>query len=250
MDPNDLEWKPGSVRKDGSKAMLMAYMNARAIMDRLDEAVGPDNWWDSYEAGPSGGVVCHLTIRTEHGPVTKTDGAENTDFEPVKGGISNALKRAASRWGIGRYLYWLDTGWSQVLTGYPEWGTPYVNITKDKKRIGYCLTPVLPEWAVPGGSGRPGKRAAPAKRKKAAPKQDAGVSKAAKLARDQTAAIWRLLRSHGVVKKADANAMITKASDGVLSIAAVDHEPGEVLAVLNTHFDQQASTEGPEQINM
>ena len=44
----------------------------------------------------------------------KTDGAENTDYEPVKGGLSDAMKRAASQWGIGRYLYKLGTPWVDV----------------------------------------------------------------------------------------------------------------------------------------
>lgn len=50
----------------------------------------------------------------------QTDGAENTDIEPVKGGLSDAYKRAAVKWGIGRYLYDMEAAWVDVDPGYPK----------------------------------------------------------------------------------------------------------------------------------
>ena len=60
-------------------------------------------------------MICKLSIRfyfkTEEVSkwnvswVTKTDGADDTTIEGAKGGISDALKRAAVQFGIGRYLY-------------------------------------------------------------------------------------------------------------------------------------------------
>jgi len=41
-------------------------------------------------------------------------GAENSDIEPVKGGLSDSFKRAAVQWGIGRYLYSLGAVWVDV----------------------------------------------------------------------------------------------------------------------------------------
>ena len=41
----------------------------------------------------------------------KADGAGQTDMEAEKGALSDALKRAAVRWGIGRYLYDLKAPW-------------------------------------------------------------------------------------------------------------------------------------------
>jgi hypothetical protein len=43
--------------------------------------------------------------------VRKSDGAGETQVEGEKGAISDALKRAAVKWGIGRYLYDLDSPW-------------------------------------------------------------------------------------------------------------------------------------------
>ena len=44
FDPFDLEWRPGATTKDGKKAMALAYVTNRAIMQRLDDACGPANW--------------------------------------------------------------------------------------------------------------------------------------------------------------------------------------------------------------
>ncbi|MEM8556947.1 MAG: Rad52/Rad22 family DNA repair protein [Bacteroidota bacterium] len=111
-----IEWKPGTTTRDGKKALAMAYLTSRAIMDRLDEVCGPANWRNEFAPGPGGGIVCGLSIIVarddRHGEwITKWDGAENTDVESVKGGLSNATKRAAVQWGIGRYLYGLPTMW-------------------------------------------------------------------------------------------------------------------------------------------
>jgi hypothetical protein len=108
---SDIEWKPGSVTKDKKKGLAMAYVTNRAIMDRLDSVCGPGGWRNEYTAGPAGGVLCGLSIRIGSEWVTKWDGAENTDFESVKGGLSNAMKRAAVQWGIGRYLYDMPSQW-------------------------------------------------------------------------------------------------------------------------------------------
>ena len=64
--------------------------------------------------------------------VTKSDSADYTDIEEIKGGASSALKRAAAVWGIGRYLYYLPRVWVPI------------NEFKQLKEI-----PELPNWALP-----------------------------------------------------------------------------------------------------
>jgi hypothetical protein len=110
----DVEWKPITISKKTNKGLAAAYITNRAIMDRLDEVVGPENWRNEFTTGPGGGVLCGLSIRVGQEWVTKWDGAENTDIEPVKGGLSNAMRRAAVQWGIGRYLYDLPQQWAPV----------------------------------------------------------------------------------------------------------------------------------------
>jgi len=105
----------------------LAYLDARTVMDRLDQVVGPENWSDKYEETPSGRILCTLAIAVDiNGQrvvISKTDGAGDTSIEGEKGGISDAFKRAAARFGIGRYLYRL-AGPSGVTGRLPDWAMP------------------------------------------------------------------------------------------------------------------------------
>ncbi|WP_243664619.1 Rad52/Rad22 family DNA repair protein [Rhodothermus marinus] len=74
----------------------------------------PENWRNEFRPGPGGGVLCGISIRIGDEWITKWDGAENTDIEPVKGGLSSAMRRAAVQWGIGRYLYRLPNQWVRI----------------------------------------------------------------------------------------------------------------------------------------
>jgi hypothetical protein len=109
--PRDaVSWRAQSVTKDGSKAMALAYIDARDVMERLDAVCGPGNWQDRYEFSGSR-TICYLSIKIDGEWVTKADGAGDTAVEAEKGAISDAFKRAAVKWGIGRYLYALDAPW-------------------------------------------------------------------------------------------------------------------------------------------
>lgn len=100
------------MRKPGGGGKMLDYVTARHIMNRIDAVVGPNRWWDEYEVvpGPIPGVICKLTIEFEPGePVTKC-GFGSFEAMPdndnaFKSGESNALRRAAVKFGIGRNLY-------------------------------------------------------------------------------------------------------------------------------------------------
>ena len=111
---SSIKWKPIAVSRKTSKALAAGYVDNRAIMRRLDEVCGKAGWKNQYQAGPNGGIICGISIRCEDGWVTKWDGADNTDIEPVKGGLSDSMRRAAVQWGIGRYLYDLPQQWVEV----------------------------------------------------------------------------------------------------------------------------------------
>lgn len=155
--PGDLEWRvqQGGLSNGKPWALIVCYINNRAIMDRLDETVGPENWANKFVPGPSGGVLCGIGIRLAEGEwIWKYDGAENTDLEPVKGGLSGSMKRAAVHWGIGRYLYGLEATFANIHDGGQLRGS-----FKDKEksqrsgrneyfRFKYD-PPALPDWALP-----------------------------------------------------------------------------------------------------
>lgn len=97
---NELEFRIGSMNSDKTMALALPYVQARAIQNRLDEVVGFNNWQVSYRE-INGGFICSLSLCIDGIWITKEDGAGMTDFESIKGGISNAFKRvAASGFGI------------------------------------------------------------------------------------------------------------------------------------------------------
>lgn len=90
------------------------YINARTVMDRLDSVVGPFNWQNHYSSGAGTSIVCNIAIRLDDEWIAKADGAGPSDMEADKGALSDAFKRAAVRWGIGRYLYDIHAPWLEL----------------------------------------------------------------------------------------------------------------------------------------
>ncbi len=155
--PSDIEWRIGQSGKkgDGSVwAKAFAYITNRAIMQRLDDVVGAGNWRNEYRDWLGGNILCGIAIKVDGEWVTKWDGSEPPETEPVKGGLSAAMKRAAVQWGIGRYLYDLPEGWCKVV----EKGVRGANYASGKTKQGerydfYWLPPDLPQWAMPSETG-------------------------------------------------------------------------------------------------
>lgn len=133
FDPRFVKCRVGATSKDKKKGIALFYLDSREVQKRLDEVCGMDGWsckMTPYEKG----VICELSIRMPDGTwITKSDGGEYTEkVTPIKGGCSDALKRAAVLFGVGRYLYYIPNQW------YPL--NEYKQFTNN---------PVLPEWALP-----------------------------------------------------------------------------------------------------
>ena len=98
---NKLRWRKGG----GSKELV--YITARDVMDRLDEVFGVEGWQTEFDfIGDR--MICKLSVFFDYLDgiwITKSDGADDSNIEGAKGGISDSLKRAAVQFGIGRYLY-------------------------------------------------------------------------------------------------------------------------------------------------
>lgn len=149
----DIEWRvqQAGVKNGRPWAMVLAYVTNRAIQHRLDEVCGPMGWRNEYRE-ENGGVMCGISIwcsdRKEW--VTKWDGAEKTDVESFKGGLSASMKRAAVQWGIGRYLYKLESGFAQCFTDKQGKNRGQA-IDKQTRQKTYFTwnAPILPAWALP-----------------------------------------------------------------------------------------------------
>lgn len=155
FDPKDIEWRAqtSGISRDGRAwVRVLAYIDNRAVMKRLDDVCGPSNWRDEYDTSPVGGVLCGISIRVNGEWITKWDGAETTDIEPIKGALSGSEKRTAVKWGIGRYLYELESKLVYVNESRGDnWIRVYENNkTKQGKQVtGYWSPPNLPGWALP-----------------------------------------------------------------------------------------------------
>ena len=103
-----IHWRAQQIRN--KRALALAYIDARDVMNRLDECIGPENWQDAYHQA-DGRTFCRISIRIGDEWVSKSDGAGDTQVEGEKGAISDAFKRAAVKWGIGRYLYAMPAPW-------------------------------------------------------------------------------------------------------------------------------------------
>lgn len=162
----DIEWRISRAGKKNGKvwAKVLAYATNRAIMDRLDDVFGPEHWQNTFHDYGSR-LACGIGIRIEGSDydwVWKWDGAGALEArgglsvaDAGKGDFSNAMKRAAVQWGIGRYLYNLDEGWADVG---PD-GAHYGRLPKDKGGDSFRWDPPkLPAWALPT-NGKPDAKA-------------------------------------------------------------------------------------------
>lgn len=119
--PQDaISWRAQSVTKTGDKAMALAYIDARDVMDRLDQVCGAADWQCDYPHAAAK-TVCRIGIKVDGEWIWKSNGAGDSDIEAEKGALSDAFKRAAVLWGIGRYLYDIPTPWVPCEAYESEW---------------------------------------------------------------------------------------------------------------------------------
>jgi len=130
-----IHWRIGARTRDKTKGIALAYIDARDVMHRLDTVAGPLKWQCRYSHVTAKGVICEIGIHVDGEWIWRANGAGDTDVEAEKGAMSDAFKRAAVMWGIGRYLYMLPNTW--------------VALENEGKKL--SGTPNLPAWATPEG---------------------------------------------------------------------------------------------------
>lgn len=134
LPPSRVSWRIGQKSKDKTSAKLLAYIDARDVMEVLDRAVGFENWQCRYPLSDAGLLICEIGIRINGEWHWRANGAGDTQVEAEKGKCSDAFKRAAVLWGIGRYLYGLPSPRVPI----DQWGK-------------WDKDPPLPDWATPRG---------------------------------------------------------------------------------------------------
>lgn len=133
----DVYWRVE--RAFGRKAMVLCYLDARSLQNRLDDVLGAESWTCTYRETSNGKNICALSIKINGEWVAKEDGAGDTQFEAAKGGISGALKRAGVAWGIGRHLYELGDTWVELQEERLRVEDRYKITHKDKETRKYLF---------------------------------------------------------------------------------------------------------------
>ena len=126
----------GATTKDKTSGIALAYIDARDVMKRLDEVMQFD-WQCRYPLADNGLLICEIGLKIKDEWLWRANGAGDTQVEAEKGKASDAFKRAAVMWGIGRYLYSIPNSW--------------VSITPAGRSYKLAARPQLPEWATPEG---------------------------------------------------------------------------------------------------
>jgi hypothetical protein len=147
FDLSEIKWRVTHTNKDGSRGAVIAFADPRAYTDRLNQLFTPTGWTRSYEVSTvssvtrikkdkliqTGKVLVTCTLTINGLGCHAGSGEEWADEEnAMTASEAQAFKRAASCFGLGRYLYNLSEVW--------------VPLNEHRQPIEY---PRLPEWALP-----------------------------------------------------------------------------------------------------
>ncbi len=132
------QWRVQAFSKNYPSAQCVAYIDSRDVMNLLDEVVGCEKWQSDFKE-VKGNVYAGIGIKVnENEWVWKWDCGSESNIEKEKGEASDSFKRAAVKWGIGRFLYDLEIKVVNANEKKTQTNSPYV-IDEQRKRV-YNLT--------------------------------------------------------------------------------------------------------------
>lgn len=146
MNLNDLKqvipykFRIQSYSKNKPSAQCVAYIDARDVMDLLDQVCGVENWQCSYKEIKNN-IYCEISIFINGQWVSKMDCGTESKTEAEKGEASDSFKRAAVKWGIGRFLYEIPMQF--VKTDAVKEGYNYPNVVDDNGKRVFDLSEYL-----------------------------------------------------------------------------------------------------------
>ena len=130
------KYRIGNIYDDvEGKATILTYIDARYVQDTLAKVVGPE-YWNNKFIEIKGNLFCEITISMDGHSVSKMDCGVESNVEKQKGEASDAFKRAAVMFGIGRDLYSSETLFADLEKKRGKWTLPFGwkphNATPDK----------------------------------------------------------------------------------------------------------------------
>ncbi len=155
FDLSEIKWRVTHTTQDGRRGAVIAFADPRAYTDRLNQIFTPTGWTRSYSVTAVSAVsrmkrdkliqtgkvlvTCSLTI---HGLGCHSGSGEEFADEPnaMTKSEAQAFKRAATCFGLGRYLYNFAEMW--------------VPLNEHRQPL---EVPTLPKWALPQGGSPRGK---------------------------------------------------------------------------------------------
>ena len=144
--PDRISWRVGATNREKTKGMALAYIDSRDVQDRLDQVCGPAGWQCRYpHAGAK--TVCEIGIKVGDEWIWKADGAGDSDVEAEKGALSDAFKRSAVKWGIGRYLYDCASPWIEIEAYGKSYKIKDSEYAKLRRSLGERAAPAAPAVA-------------------------------------------------------------------------------------------------------
>lgn len=106
-DPMDYKYRVQSTKY--SKCTIVSYIDSRQVQERFDNVVGAGNWQTDFKTIGNnlfGGIGVNVTYGDGSSQwVWKYDVGTESNVDKEKGEVSDAVKRAAVNWGVGRFLY-------------------------------------------------------------------------------------------------------------------------------------------------
>lgn len=102
LTADQVEVRPTDTKNKG-RATLLLYQTARCPMEILDDTF-PGAWATDYKE-VAGNVYCGIGIKVEDEWIWRWNAGTEGNIGEGKSTASDAFKRAATMWGIGRELY-------------------------------------------------------------------------------------------------------------------------------------------------
>lgn len=136
------KWRVQQFSKNKPSASCVAYIDARDVMQLLDEVCGADKWQSDFKE-VAGQVYAGIGIKVDSEWVWKWDTGAESNMEKEKGLASDSFKRAAVKWGVGRFLYDLDIKY--VPTNEAKTGSNYPFVVDTNGKRVFDLTKFINE---------------------------------------------------------------------------------------------------------
>lgn len=141
-EPFKLKWRVKGLLPDNvdpTHMVIVGYIDARQVYERLDQVVKPENWQEDYFEC-KGKQFCKIGIKIGDEWIWKGDSGTETFADPSKGETSDSVKRAAVHWGINKEAYELGeiTIKCKMDNGYPAPCDEAGNILKGEQILTEC----------------------------------------------------------------------------------------------------------------